>query len=96
MSCTAFFCARTFETTQNGMPGTVKAVGVQLGDGKNTLYAEAYRDRADAIEKLGLKKGDLVQVQLSTSVRSREKDGVKFYSNNISIDACLLVVKASF
>ncbi len=77
------------------MPSKTKAIGMLLTDGKNVMYAEAYRERAGMIENLHLQKGDLVQVQISSSVKSREKDGVTYYSNNLSIDTCLLLVKSA-
>ena len=88
--------ARTFEVTTGGVPGTVKVVGVMLHDGKNSLYAEAFRDRADAVEQLQLQKGDLVQVQLSSAVRARDTEKGRFYSNNFTIEACMVVCRNSF
>ena len=85
--------ARTFQSTTNGMPTEVKAVGVMLSDGRNTLYAEAYRERADAVEQLRLMKGDLVLVQLSVIARRKTKDGVTYYSNCVSIDALQLLLR---
>ena len=46
---------RTFESTSNGVPSEVKVIGMKLTDGKNTLYAEAYRERAEQVKKLNLK-----------------------------------------
>ena len=88
--------ARTFQSTTNGMPTEVKAVGVMLSDGRNTLYAEAYRERADAVEQLHLMKGDLVQVHLSATARAKTQDGVTYYSNCVSIDALQLLVRNAF
>ena len=87
---------RSFESTTNGVPSEVKVIGVKLTDGRNTLYAEAYRDRAEMIKKLNLQKGDIVQLQLITSVKQNTKDGVTFYGNNVTIDACMLMMRNSF
>ena len=87
---------RTFDSTTNGVPSEVKVIGVKLTDGRNTLYAEAYRDRAEMIKKLNLQKGDIVQLQLNTSVKQNTKDGVTFYGNNVTIDACMLMMRNSF
>ena len=87
---------RTFDSTTNGVPSEVKVIGVKLTDGRNTLYAEAYRDRAEMIKKLNLQKGDIVQLQLITSVKQNTKDGVTFYGNNVTIDACMLMMRNSF
>ena len=88
--------ARTFQSTTNGMPTDVKALGVMLTDGRNTIYAEAYREKAEAIEGLRLMKGDLVQVHLSVAARAKTKDGATFYSNNVSIDALQLLTRNAF
>ena len=87
---------RTFDSTTNGVPSEVKVIGVKLTDGRNTLYAEAYRDRAEMIKKLNLQKGDIVQLQLNTSIKQNTKDGVTFYGNNVTIDACMLMMRNSF
>ena len=87
---------RTFDSTTNGVPSEVKVIGVKLTDGKNTLYAEAYRERAELVKNLNLQKGDIVQLQLNTSVKQNTKDGVTFYGNNVTIDTCLLLVRNSF
>ena len=87
---------RSFESTTNGVPSEVKVIGVKLTDGRNTLYAEAYRDRAEMIKKLNLQKGDIVQLQLNTSIKQNTKDGVTFYGNNVTIDACMLMMRNSF
>ena len=84
---------RTFESTSNGVPSEVKVIGVKLTDGKNTLYAEAYRERAEQVKKLNLKEGDIVQLQLNTSVKQNTKDGVTFYGNNVTIDSCLVLLQ---
>ena len=84
---------RTFESTSNGVPSEVKVIGVKLTDGKNTLYAEAYRERAEQVKKLNLKEGDIVQLQLNTSVKQSTKDGVTFYGNNVTIDSCLVLLQ---
>ena len=87
---------RTFDSTTNGVPSEVKVIGVKLTDGRNTLYAEAYRDRAEMIKKLNLQKGDIVQLQLITSVKQNTKDGVTFYGNNVTIDSCMVLLRNSF
>ena len=87
---------RTFDSTTNGVPSEVKVIGVKLTDGKNTLYAEAYRERAEQIKKLDLQEGDIVQLQLNTSVKQNTKDGVTFYGNNVTIDSCMLLLRNSF
>ena len=87
---------RTFESTSNGVPSEVKVIGMKLTDGKNTLYAEAYRERAEQVKKLNLKEGDIVQLQLNTSVKQNTKDGVTFYGNNVTIDSCMLLLRNSF
>ena len=51
---------RTFESTSNGVPSEVKVIGMKLTDGRNSLYAEAYRERAEQVKKLNLQKGDIV------------------------------------
>ena len=84
---------RTFESTSNGVPSEVKVIGMKLTDGKNTLYAEAYRERAEQVKKLNLQKGDIVQLQLNTSVKQNTKDGVTFYGNNVTIDSCLVLLQ---
>ena len=84
---------RTFDSTTNGVPSEVKVIGVKLTDGKNTLYAEAYRERAEQIKKLDLQEGDIVQLQLNTSVKQNTKDGVTFYGNNVTIDSCLVLLQ---
>ena len=84
---------RTFESTSNGVPSEVKVIGMKLTDGKNTLYAEAYRERAEQVKKLNLKEGDIVQLQLNTSVKQNTKDGVTFYGNNVTIDSCLVLLQ---
>ena len=88
--------ARTFQSTINGMPTEVKVVSIILSDGHNTLYAEAYRERADAVEQLGLMKGDVVQVHLSVNARAKTKDGVTYYMNFVTIDALQLLVRNAF
>ena len=87
---------RTFDSTTNGVPSEVKVIGVKLTDGKSTLYAEAYRERAEQVKKLNLQKGDIVQLQLNTSVKQNTKDGVTFYGNNVTIDSCMLLLRNSF
>ena len=87
---------RTFDSTTNGVPSEVKVIGVKLTDGKNTLYAEAYRERAEQIKKLDLQEGDIVQLQLNTSVKQNTKDGVTFYGNNVTIDSCMVLLRSSF
>ena len=87
---------RTFESTSNGVPSEVKVIGMKMTDGKNSLYAEAYRERAEQVKKMNLQKGDIVQLQLNTSVKQNTKDGVTFYGNNVTIDTCLLLVRNSF
>lgn len=84
---------RTFESTSNGVPCEVKVIGMKLTDGKNSLYAEAYRERAEQIKKLNLKEGDIVQLQLNTSVKQNTKDGVTFYGNNVTIESCLVLLQ---
>lgn len=88
--------SRTFQSTTNGMPTEVKALGVMLTDGKNTIYAEAYRERAEYIEGLGLLKGDVVQVHLSVVAKTKTKDGATFYSNNVSIEGLQLLYRKAF
>lgn len=88
--------ARTFQSTTNGVPTDVKVVGLTLTDGKNTLFAEAFRERADLIEKLQLQKGDMVQLLLSVSAACREKDGAKFYSNKATIEAIMVLTRNCF
>ena len=46
----------TFDSTTNGVPSEVKVIGVKLTDGRNTLYAEAYRERAEQVKKMNLQK----------------------------------------
>ena len=87
---------RTFESTTNGVPSEVKVMGMKLTDGRNSLYAEAYRERAEQIKKLDLQEGDIVQLQLNTSVKQNTKDGVTFYGNNVTIDSCMLLLRNSF
>ena len=87
---------RTFESTTNGVPSEVKVIGMKLTDGRNSLYAEAYRERAEQIKKLDLQEGDIVQLQLNTSVKQNTKDGVTFYGNNVTIDSCMLLLRNSF
>ena len=87
---------RTFDSTTNGVPSEVKVIGVKLTDGKSTLYAEAYRERAEQVKKLNLQKGDIVQLQLNTSVKQNTKDGVTFYGNNVTIDSCMVLLRSSF
>ena len=84
---------RTFESTSNGVPSEVKVIGMKLTDGRNSLYAEAYRERAEQVKKLNLKEGDIVQLQLNTSVKQNTKDGVTFYGNNVTIDSCLVLLQ---
>ena len=87
---------RTFESTSNGVPSEVKVIGMKLTDGRNSLYAEAYRERAEQIKKLDLQEGDIVQLQLNTSVKQNTKDGVTFYGNNVTIDSCMVLLRSSF
>lgn len=87
---------RTFDSTTNGVPSEVKVIGVKLTDGKNSLYAEAYRERAEQVKKLNLQKGDIVQLQLNTSVKQNTKDGMTFYGNNVTIDSCMVLLRNSF
>ena len=87
---------RTFESTSNGVPSEVKVIGMKMTDGKNSLYAEAYRERAEQVKKMNLQKGDIVQLQLNTSVKQNTKDGVTFYGNNVTIDSCMLLLRNSF
>ena len=53
---------RTFDSTTNGVPSEVKVIGVKLTDGKNSLYAEAYRERAEQVKKLNLQKEEIERV----------------------------------
>ena len=87
---------RTFDSTTNGVPSEVKVIGVKLTDGRNSLYAEAYRERAEQVKKLNLQEGDIVQLQLNTSVKQNTKDGVTFYGNNVTIDSCMVLLRSSF
>ena len=87
---------RTFESTSNGVPSEVKVIGMKLTDGRNSLYAEAYRERAEQIKKLDLQEGDIVQLQLNTSIKQNTKDGVTFYGNNVTIDSCMVLLRSSF
>ena len=88
--------ARSFQSTTNGIPTEVKVVGLMLTDGKNKLYAEAFRERADLVEKLQLQKGDIVELHLSTNATCREKDGNKFYNNMVTVDGIMVLVRNSF
>ena len=87
---------RTFNGTDNGVPVEKKVAGMKLTDGRNTLYAEGFRECAEKIEDLNLQKGDVVQLNLSTSVREVNKDGVKFYGNQVYIDTIQLLLRNSF
>ena len=87
---------RTFNGTDNGVPVTKKVAGMKLTDGKNMLYAEGFRECAEKIEDLNLQKGDVVQLNLSTSVREVNKDGVKFYGNQVYIDTIHVLLRNSF
>lgn len=87
---------RTFQSTVNGMTTDVKVVGVMLTDGRNTIYAEGYRERADSIEQMKLMKGDVVQVHLSITARTKTKDGVGYISNNVTIDSLQILVRNGF
>lgn len=87
---------RMFQSTSNGVQVDVKAAGLTLTDGKNSLYAEGYRERADLIEKLELQKGDVVQLHLSASIRKNTKDGVTYYGNNVTIEGIQVLLRNSF
>ena len=87
---------RTFNGTDNGVPVEKKVAGIKLTDGKNTMYAEGYRECAEKIEKMNLQKGDVVQLNLTTSIRETTKDGVKYYGNNVYIDTIQLLMRNSF
>ena len=87
---------RTFKSTSNGVQTDVNVIGLLLTDGKNTLYAEGFRERADLIEKLQLQKGDIVQLHLSTGVRKNTKDGVTFYGNNVTVENIQLLLRNAF
>ena len=87
---------RTFQSTSNGVQVDVKVAGMKLTDGRNTIYAEGFRERAEMIEKLNLQKGDVVQLHLSTSVRESTKDGVRYFGNNVTIDSCQLLLRVLY
>lgn len=88
--------ARSFQSTTNGVPTDVKVIGLTLTDGKNTVFAEAFRERADLIEKLQLQKGDIVQVQMTVNAKKRDTDKGVFYSNAVMIDTIMVVTRSAF
>lgn len=87
---------RTFQSTSNGVQVEVSAYGLTLTDGKNSLFAEGYRDRSEVMKKLNLQKGDIVQLNLSTSVRKNTKENVVFYGNNVTIEGIQVLLRNSF
>ncbi len=87
---------RTFQGKENGMTVDVQALGITLTDGRNTLYAEAYRAVAENTVKMNLHKGDLVQVHLRCNATPRDTEKGRFWSNSFTIDALQLLARDSF
>ncbi len=88
---------RSFESkNRQGQAEQVKVKGLTMCDGSNKLYGEAYGELAGGVEALNLQQGDVVQVNISSSVLERTKDGVTFLKNSVTINSLVVLMRASF
>lgn len=81
------FPMRSFSVKErNGEIKDVSALGFVLATGKDKLVAEAYGDLADALDKEGLKEGQLVWMAVELSIREwRSEKGNTGVSNEARI-----------
>ena len=88
---------RSFESkNRQGQPEQVKVKGIMMTDGSNKLFGEAFGDLAEGIEQLNLQKGDVVQVNMNTSVQERTKDGQVFLKNSITVTSLIVLTRNCF
>lgn len=81
-------------TTREGQQQVWLSKGFLLTDGRNSIYAEAQQATADAMETLNYKGGEVVQGHLRNVAREYESNGVKRYSNEVIIDALMIISKS--
>ena len=88
---------RSFESkNRQGQPEQVKVKGIMMTDGSNKLFGEAFGDLAEGIEQMNLQKGDVVQVNMNTSVQERTKDGQVFLKNSITVTSLIVLTRNCF
>lgn len=80
-------------TSRDGAQQVWLSKGFLLTDGRSSVYAEAQQATADALELLCYKGGEVVQAHLRLIAREYESNGVKRYSNEVCIDAMMIISK---
>lgn len=77
-----------WQNPRTGERKVIKSFPLVLGDGNETIYAEASDQLAEEMSKAGLLKGQVVSVSLSFSANKVEKDGVARYYQQVRIRMC--------
>lgn len=79
-------------TDRQGQQQVFKSKGFILQASEGSIYAEAFGDLAEGLDKLEIKNGDCVLVQLSCNARAyTTKDGVSRVTNEFAITKMILL-----
>ena len=73
-------------TDRQGQQQVFKSKGFVMQVSEGSIYAEAFGDLAEGLQKLEIKNGDCALVQLSCNARTyTTKEGVSRVTNDITI-----------
>lgn len=79
-------------TDRQGQQQVFKSKGFILQASEGSIYAEAFGDLAENLDKLDIKSGDCALVQLSCNARTyTTKDGVSRVTNEFTITKMTLL-----
>lgn len=79
-------------TDRQGQQQVFKSKGFILGMSEGTIYAEAFGDLAEGLDKLEIKSGDCALVQLSCNARTyTTRDNVQRVTNELTITKMIML-----
>lgn len=79
-------------TDRQGQQQVFKSKGFILGMSEGTIYAEAFGDLAEGLDKLEIKSSDCALVQLSCNARTyTTRDNVQRVTNELTITKMIML-----